>query len=157
MLNTPEIELSVLRGVRYTFHDEGHKIEFLGSAWTGKEIVTADGTVVSEHRSFAKNTAHEFQLGITSYSLTYSTKSIMGGGWACSLFRNGDLLRRYEVGYENGNKYIGWIALAIGIGFGLLFTNFPEQLVYTLPIFALTLFVLNKFRRSMTYQIHDEP
>ncbi|NOZ67015.1 MAG: hypothetical protein GXP00_11065 [Alphaproteobacteria bacterium] len=106
------------KGYIFLFRDGDNEIEVFGSAISGKETVRYNDEIVSDIRSFGFTTHHLFKKGDDNYKVTFAITSLLRGGIACSLYKNGTLMRQEEqIMYKgSGVKLMGIMAVFLGLG-----------------------------------------
>jgi hypothetical protein len=91
---------AVTKGMTSYFDIDGVTITLWASAWTGRETVHVDDRLVSDRRSFSRETWHEFSHGGRQYRLKVRVVSLLHGGLRCELYRDGALVDSDELAIE---------------------------------------------------------
>ncbi|MBN7819784.1 hypothetical protein [Bowmanella yangjiangensis] len=132
------VECSVKNGMNFTFFDEGKMIIFKGSSFTGREIVTLDGEVVSDQKSYRRNSIHNFEHAGKNYQIQLVANSIVKGDIDCHFSVNDKIVTSYKLNYEKKKKNSVALFLVIFFGGGLIGFNWSAG---HLPTWALVLFI----------------
>lgn len=103
----PESFLSMSKGLNFYFDTEGSQIYLWGSAFSGKEEVYVNDTLVSSARSWRKTNRHHFTINGTPYSVVTgvrSWKDMFTGCYFAELYRADRLIDEDQVYYAGGDK-----------------------------------------------------
>lgn len=86
-----------LKGTTFLFEEENRTIQVWYSNWTGKEVITVNGHVVSSRRQFGLNSTHPFQIGGDAYSVNVRTASRVKGQLVCTLSKGSTPILRQQL------------------------------------------------------------
>ncbi len=92
------VQIHWKKGIRSWFDIDGITIEVWGSAWTGREEIRVDDTLISSVRSLRRTTRHEFRHGDHDYAVEFSCLSFGTGTFRITLYRDG-----VEVDSDSGS------------------------------------------------------
>lgn len=148
-VKSKDAQFSLPSGLKVNFQDEGHEIIFWVSPLTGNEKVFVDKKNVSQKRTFRRSTKHSFELNENDYEIEFSLTSLIKYTWSCSLYRNGELIKSFEIkDNRSGKSFLlknwefilggfigvmfafGYISLYVALGFlaiGILFSFWQTQ------------------------------
>lgn len=132
------VELSLKDGMRFTFSDEGKVIIYKVGSFSGKEIVTLNGEVVSEQKSYGKNSIHKFVHEGKSYQIQLVANNIVKGDADCNFSVNDQLVTSYKLNYVKKQKHKTANLLVILLGGGLIGFAWSAELV---PTWVLVIFL----------------
>ena len=108
---------SYFGGSWFTFSDQGRQIVAGGSSLTGRERVFVDGALVSEHRNFRRQNAHDFTAGEHRYRVTFDLASGQRGEIRCTLERDGvqagDLLGNWYSRHQLSTWQVAALAVVL--------------------------------------------
>lgn len=133
------------------FYANNHHICIQIAPFSGREVVTLDGAVVSRSRSWVKSTCHKFIYDGFAYELRMKMTSILQGPFDCTLHCDGRKVshKRLHVvapddqneTYNSGSGFLSrnilyplWIAVSIVL-MVLVFKEFSVWLLVTGGIF----------------------
>ena len=91
-----------LAGMKTYFDVGDHVIEVYLSSFSGKEVVSVDGRVVSRARNWRYNSKHDFTLDKARYRVEVTIISIMKGRSRIDLYRNGEYVDHDEIDWKAG-------------------------------------------------------
>lgn len=86
------MDAGVYKGIRAFFDVDDITIGFWGSAWTGREMVTVEGRVVSIKRNLRFVSEHRFSHGGVDYRIVFRVISLLRGQLYIELYRNETLI-----------------------------------------------------------------
>ena len=118
--DAPQPQISLFKGLTFSFRDGDQIIVLHASNFTGKEQVTVNGTVVSESRGFSRHTHHVFDVNGHAYRIALQSIDLMKGHIECSLFKSDDLMQRYSVRYHRRPSPRSWPRHLFPITAGIL-------------------------------------
>ncbi|MHB8058025.1 MAG: hypothetical protein ACYDHC_09040 [Desulfuromonadaceae bacterium] len=111
------VEISMSNGMLFRFEDEGNKIIYKCSSFTGKESVEVNRRIVSEANNFKTRSEHSFTTKGIAYSISLVAKNIFKGNIECSFRKNSTMLKRYNLKYIKPDNLSGkYIASIIALG-----------------------------------------
>jgi len=119
-------------GLKINFQDENHTIMFWASPFTGNEKVLVNEETISQKRTFGRSTKHSFQFNGNDYDIEFSIKNLIKYSWSCSLYRNGELLKNFEIKENRSDKSFflkNWEFIAggfVGVAFALGYLSLYE-------------------------------
>ena len=129
-------------GLKVKFHDESNAILFWVSSFTGNEKVLVNNEIVSKKRTFGRYTKHRFQFNGNDYVIEFNIKSLAKYTWSCTLFRNGTLLKKFELKDTHSDKSFfikywefilgGFVGAAYAFGYIPLYSVFVFLLIVIL-------------------------
>ena len=126
----PQPQISLFKGLTFSFRDEDQTIVFHASNFTGQEQVMVNGTVVSEARGFSRHTQHVFDVKGQSFRIALQSTDLMKGHLECCLFKNDHLTQRYSVRYHREPSLRSWPRHLFPITAGILVSwLYPFDLV----------------------------
>lgn len=111
---TPESFLSLSKGLNFYFDTEGSQVYLWASAFSGKEQVYVNDTLVSSGRSWRKSNRHNFTINGTPYSVVTgvrSWKDLLIGSYFAELYRENRLIDKDQLfiaGCGKDGKSFSW-------------------------------------------------
>jgi hypothetical protein len=143
-----EKAFSVFKGFSFVFTEGEDQIVAWFSAFSGKEKVFVNGTLVSEQRNYSTNSTNTFSVGNNSYSTNLLIKSLFKGPFICTLFKNGREHKRQKLifpTHANNKKsfflhFLIFLFVGILFGFAHNYFKWPDYSIYLLflAVFALS-------------------
>lgn len=98
------MEGGLRKGILAFFDIDDITIGFWGSAWTGREVVTIDGHVVSSKWSLRFVTEHHFEHAGIHYKVVFRVISMLRGELHIELYREGELV---DSDHWRQTEYLG--------------------------------------------------
>jgi hypothetical protein len=88
------------KGMTFRFEEANNTIQVWYSNWSGKEVITVNGQVVSTRRQFGLNSTHPFQIGGDAYSVNMRTTRRLKGPLVCTLSKGSEPILRQQLGFS---------------------------------------------------------
>lgn len=155
-----ESQGSIYKGIWFVFNDNENTIKVWGSGTSGKEKVYLNDTLVSEKRNLKMNSQHTFSdSNQTNYEVKNINTNIMKGILECHLYKNGEVLKKYECRFDikrmlNTKSLLTLFggATIIGVMTGLGYI--PDYLLFILIIILVAFnFVVFKPKKFLIKEI----
>lgn len=155
-----ESQGSIFKGIWFVFNDNENTIKVWGSGTSGKEKVYLNDKLVSEKRNLKMNSQHTFSdSNQTNYVVKTINTNIMKGVLECQLYKNGEVLKKYECrfdlkGFANAKSLLTLIggAMIIGVLMGLGYIT--ELTMFILLIILVTFnFIVFKPKKFLIQEI----
>lgn len=130
-LETPidRVEVSILKGTRFYFENEGNEICFWASNATGKEHVSFNQHIESEKRNLTStSTYHQFSINDDTYEIEFGMRKWMME-LHCTLIKNGvheNTLVYSQLNKVNRKKFFRDLTLffVLGLAGGYFSTHY---------------------------------
>ena len=139
LIDDENVKMSYISGFEFVFLDNENQIEVLYSGMTGREQVLLNGRVVSQSRNYRLKSSHDFHDAGTDYKVKMELESISSGSFACSFFKDSNLIRTYKLKRIRGeNRFspvlLFILSIAVALAFSLLDLGIWITLAIVLPI-----------------------
>ena len=114
------VDLSLLKGMTFTFTHLQQVIVLKVSALTGKEAVYINNKLVSQARNIKTHTVHECDHEGIAYRIELHVDSLLKGNITCSLTADEQPVTTYELSYDKRKgKPLIELPLLVLVGAGL--------------------------------------
>ncbi len=149
-----DVKISFLNGYWFVFNENDIKITVRASVLLGNESIYVNDKLVSKKRSLKKMSRHVFDIGNMEYQVSFEAE-IMKGRITCALFKNEEMVNKYEI-KSKGNIYIKALLYAlIGVTSGVIVAYFKWPFWVAFWIMALV-FLLIGMREIKNVTIERE-
>lgn len=96
-------EGSLKQGLWFVFHDGDNRIQVWASSFSGKEKVYLNGELVSEFKSYKKQSSHSFEdKNGHTYEVKFNTAWTSKGPIQCIFVKNGLIVKTLTATFEKG-------------------------------------------------------
>ncbi|ESP90935.1 MULTISPECIES: hypothetical protein [Pseudoalteromonas] len=93
------VEVSFKKGATFIFKVDSNEIVYKCSPFSGKELVSVNGNLVSESQSYKLKSSHRFVVDGVKYEVNFESKDLINGDNECSLVKEGQLIKLYKLKY----------------------------------------------------------
>lgn len=141
----------------FEFEVDGKKLKAIGSSFSGKERVFIDDVLVSEKRSYAKNSRHNFKVGDKDYIVEFKLPNLLKAELFCNVYINEQLIAG-KVATMNA-KHLSEIIVPIILVFiaaSVLGVNYFNISIWVLVLPGVIFFILSLvFINKYAFEIED--
>ena len=128
---------SITNGFSFAFKEGNTEITAGGSVFTGKEYVYVNDDLVSQKKSYSKNSKHPFAFDNNNYEIQFLVTNILKGRMECSLLKNDKLIKKYKMdsNYKfNIFRLLAYLILGAAYGSVMSYYNWSSwSLILLLP------------------------